>query len=388
MGTALEVQSPPTAAPNVAVVSRPGMGLLRPVASVTDIFQAQEETRELIAKILKPGRDYGVIPGTDKPALLKPGAERITVAYGCIARYRILEKEIDHDRVVEWRKRRKVYAANESGKRDWTGEYEDDAGESLGLYRYIIECDLVHRESGVVVGNCLAACSTLESKYIDRPRDCENTVLKIGEKRSHAGAVLNAFGLSDQFTQDTDDNPEAFDPENQGKVSNEILPVCPMCSGPLWDNRKKKRSPRAPDFKCKDPKCQGVIWPGQRKAAKAAPAGPSGAPFEELTQEEEATRLLERKRAIEAAQAIQIKGRRLGNCTRDELSKIAMSQTAKLTPGLVEACELLIEVDVDRMEAERLALETLGDKAAPTPTEGEAAQAETQPSAVPPAQNL
>jgi hypothetical protein len=43
-------------------------------------------------------------------------------------------------------------------------------------------------------------------KYVDRPRECENTALKMAEKRAHVGAVLNAFGLSEQFTQDVEDN--------------------------------------------------------------------------------------------------------------------------------------------------------------------------------------
>jgi hypothetical protein len=28
----------------------------------------------------------------------------------------------------------------------------------------------------------------------------------------------------------------------------------------MWDNREKKTNPKAPDFKCKDKNCQGVIW--------------------------------------------------------------------------------------------------------------------------------
>jgi hypothetical protein len=29
----------------------------------------------------------------------------------------------------------------------------------------------------------------------------------------------------------------------------------------MWDNREGKRNPKAPDFKCKDRSCDGVIWP-------------------------------------------------------------------------------------------------------------------------------
>ena len=35
----------------------------------------------------------------------------------------------------------------------------------------------------------------------------------------------------------------------------------------MWDNRLSKRNPKAPDFKCRDRSCDGVLWPGQHKAA-------------------------------------------------------------------------------------------------------------------------
>ena len=37
---------------------------------------------------------------------------------------------------------------------------------------------------------------------------------------------------------------------------------CPKCGGPMWDNRASKKSPKMPDYKCKDKEnCDGVIWP-------------------------------------------------------------------------------------------------------------------------------
>src|SRR5512141_3349596 len=36
---------------------------------------------------------------------------------------------------------------------------------------------------------------------------------------------------------------------------------CPKCGGRMWDNRLTKRNKRAPDFKCRDRSCDGVIWP-------------------------------------------------------------------------------------------------------------------------------
>jgi hypothetical protein len=38
----------------------------------------------------------------------------------------------------------------------------------------------------------------------------------------------------------------------------------------MWDNREGKRNPKAPDFKCKDRGCDGVIWPPRGAIATAA----------------------------------------------------------------------------------------------------------------------
>ena len=50
------------------------------------------------------------------------------------------------------------------------------------------------------------------------------------------------------------------------------VPSCPKCGGAMWDNREGKRNPKAPDFKCKDRSCDGVIWP-PRGSTSAAGAG-------------------------------------------------------------------------------------------------------------------
>src|SRR5688572_4378215 len=45
---------------------------------------------------------------------------------------------------------------------------------------------------------------------------------------------------------------------------------CPKCGGRMWDNRLTKRNPRAPDFKCRDRSCDGVIWPDRPRVAEVA----------------------------------------------------------------------------------------------------------------------
>ena len=193
-GTAMEVTAPRT------------VGIMRPTVTPAAMIEAHKEISELITKALESGKDYGTIPGAgDKPTLLKPGAERLAAAFGTLPRYSIVAQDIDHDRVVPWAKRKKVW--HNKFKGDKSFDWQQENGESLGLYRYVIRCELVRRDEGTIVGDGLGSCSTMESKYVDRPRDCENTVLKMAQKRALVAAVLNAFGLSDRFTQDVEDQP-------------------------------------------------------------------------------------------------------------------------------------------------------------------------------------
>jgi hypothetical protein len=57
-------------------------------------------------------------------------------------------------------------------------------------------------------------------------------------------------------------------------------PSCPKCGGRMWDNRLSKRNPKAPDFKCRNRSCDGVIWPakaGQRASATGRDASSDSA---------------------------------------------------------------------------------------------------------------
>jgi hypothetical protein len=54
-------------------------------------------------------------------------------------------------------------------------------------------------------------------------------------------------------------------------VANDV-PACPECGGKMWDNRESKRNPKAPDFKCRDKGCEGVVWPPKNGQAAPRPA--------------------------------------------------------------------------------------------------------------------
>lgn len=292
--TAVEHVDEATPGTAVAMVNRSKPTLLRPIATPQEVMAVQQEQRAFIKAALVEGKHYGTFPGVDKKSLFKAGAEVTCAGFGLMPRYRIVEKEVDHARETPWRKVKNKYRWEGNEKKEKIGE-EITEGFSLGLYRYVVECELVNRETGEVVGSAIGSCSTMESKYIDRPRDSENTILQMAEKRAFVASTRTTFGLTDEFTQDIEDNPEAF---NRGTAaaastggngaraaSSTPAPACPKCGGGMWDNRPKKASgefkANAPDFKCKDRTCDGKVWPEKDGAKKKAASAPAPVPARE-----------------------------------------------------------------------------------------------------------
>ena len=70
---------------------------------------------------------------------------------------------------------------------------------------------------------------------------------------------------------DAHDAHDAREASPEHEHDGAALPDCPKCGGLMWDNRLTKRNPKAPDYKCRDRSCEGVIWP-------ARPAGAAGKP--------------------------------------------------------------------------------------------------------------
>ena len=190
---------------------------------------AINQFQKIVRSNLQDGHDFGVIPGTQKPTLLKPGAEKIAKLLGLADLYVILDKAED------WEK---------------------------GFFRYLIKCSLVSVNNNVTISEGLGECNSMESKYRWRESkrkcpDCGaeaiikgkaefgggwlcfkktggcgskfpdndisiteqtvgkvanddiytqvNTILKMAKKRALVDAALSAGRLSDLFTQDMED---------------------------------------------------------------------------------------------------------------------------------------------------------------------------------------
>lgn len=166
-------------------------------------------TREFFREVMKEGVDYGIIPGTDKRTLLKPGAEGLCEFYN-------LAPTI-------------------------AGKFEDKSHET-GYYAVDITLRLIHRGTGSIIAEGVGHANTYESRYRwrwvserDLPKGMDphtlesrtkngkygeytqyrlenddmhslwNTVLKMAKKRALVDAVLSATRSSGIFAQPEDE---------------------------------------------------------------------------------------------------------------------------------------------------------------------------------------
>ena len=84
----------------------------------------------------------------------------------------------------------------------------------------------------------------------------------------HAAAAPVALPVSASVVKGAESrNPAASEPV-EAEEQDELGPVPPRCEkcrkSDLWDNREMKstgeRSAKAPDFKCKNKKCEAAMW--------------------------------------------------------------------------------------------------------------------------------
>lgn len=141
------------------------------LGKVTQQLQAISNFQTVVQNNLKSGQDFGVIPGTNKPTLLKPGAEKIQMLFGVTSEYEEIERIQDYDK---------------------------------GFFAYTIKCTL--SKNGQKITEGMGHCNTKEKKYINQdPFTLANTCLKMAKKRAQIDATLTIASLSEVFTQDMED---------------------------------------------------------------------------------------------------------------------------------------------------------------------------------------
>lgn len=263
-----QLTTPPVAAEiiettPVARLAAPETSLAAPAMSIEAAIARRQAVDDMITKLMKEGHDYAVIPGTKKPSLLKPGAELAIRYWGCSARCDVFERTTDRE----------------------TGFCEARA-----------QCEIIALATGEIVAAFEGSCNTFEDKYRYRwltkaklpfgvnpetlPKKGHksqfgkgdyytfrvdntdlftlwNTIDKMAQKRALVGAALVAFGLSDRFTQDIEDNPSAFvggkansnTPNKKPTKKKPAKPEPPEETAPAPDNSVDKTRETFPNVK-------------------------------------------------------------------------------------------------------------------------------------------
>jgi len=129
--------------------------------------------QQYVREHMVEGEDYGVIPGSTKPTLFKPGAEKLNAIFGYAPRVEIT------NRMEDWDK---------------------------GFVAYEVKVSLINKRTGQVEAEGLGSCNSKERRYARQDAaGIANTVLKMAKKRAVVDATLSATRASGLFTQDLED---------------------------------------------------------------------------------------------------------------------------------------------------------------------------------------
>jgi hypothetical protein len=199
---------------------------LAPLAEVTNLsvnlteramVALQEQRKQLdtfVRSQLKEGinGDFAKIPGTPKPSLLKPGAEKLANLFKLGSR--ILSRERDIDR---------------------------EAG--FAMFSYTLE--IYHIPTGAVIAQCEGSANSEEKKNKNKPfADQLNSLGKMAQKRAYVGGIIMAVGASDFFSADLDDmNTGTKGQEKAAAIQNNLeqedpraagdAPICGVCNAEM-----------------------------------------------------------------------------------------------------------------------------------------------------------
>lgn len=226
-----EVRTEPAREQHAIVPVAPPQLAVTPQVKAAELVERLGVIRDAAENAMKEGVDFGEIPGTDKPTLLKPGAEKLGVLFQ-------LDVQLandktwgpgDHLTVVS---HATVFHAP-SGARLGYGEGVCTTRERKYAYRQAQLVCPSCGEQAVIKGKdeygggwlCWKKRNGCGAKWPDGDKAIEgqergevenpdlpdlwNTVVKMAEKRARVDAVLAVTGASALFTQDIEDSPEA-----------------------------------------------------------------------------------------------------------------------------------------------------------------------------------
>jgi hypothetical protein len=191
--------------------------------------------QEVMKDVMQEGQHYGKVPGCgDKPTLLKPGAEKLSMTF----RLRPIMNnngDIIIENLANGHREVTVYChiLNMSGQELSTGigscstmesKYRYRGGEKIGTGQPLpkeywnLKKENKRDEAQALIGGpgygpgkidgVWQVCEIGEKMENPDIADTFNTVLKMAKKRAYVDGILSATAASDIFTQDIEDFPE------------------------------------------------------------------------------------------------------------------------------------------------------------------------------------
>lgn len=190
---------------NLAVIPRQEVSVATPLTSL-EIRAQVNRIQEVMRDVMKENVHYGNIPGTPKPSLWKPGAEKISMTF-----HIAIDPQIEADLSTEERVRYRIRAnATSQATGAFLGAAFGECSSDEEKYRWrAAVCDEEFDATEITRrrykwkkdGSCISQVRT-------EPADIANTVLKMAVKRAVVAVILQVTAASDIFTQDIEDLPE------------------------------------------------------------------------------------------------------------------------------------------------------------------------------------
>jgi len=184
------------------------------IDNISNTMNKIAQMQAVVQKTLKQGHDFGEVPGTSKPTLLKPGGEKICMLFGLNPEYEFLQVTEDYDKEFFSYNIRCTLFRNGQPVAQGVGSCNSKEKK----YRYI--------NVDTIPENYMGASESYTDKYgrtkykINNPDICSlvNTILKMAKKRAFIDAVLQVASLSEVFTQDLEDMGDLIQQETDNST--------------------------------------------------------------------------------------------------------------------------------------------------------------------------
>lgn len=178
--------------------------------------------QDVMRKVMAADQDYGIIPGTDKPTLYKPGAEKLCVTFRLAPADPIIELVPELTGDIRYRVRVPIMAAD--GSVVAVGVGECSTGEEKYRWRRPVHQNEYDNAAEDAKRVKWQRNGDQWQQVRVNPADVANTVLKMAHKRAYVHGVIMATAAGALFTQDIEDLPEGVAHEEQDQRRAPIQP--------------------------------------------------------------------------------------------------------------------------------------------------------------------